>query len=92
MKAARPGLFIQAIFIALLGFKHEWAAWVVPLAVLHLLYHWLKAPRLVPLPPPPGAHRAAVDPRSTAYRLHHGASPAMPENPRPGGYTNGSWE
>lgn len=47
MRATRSSMFVQAIALALLGFKHEWAAFVIPLAALHLAFHWMASPRLV---------------------------------------------
>jgi hypothetical protein len=94
MRATKSSVFIQAIIIALLAFKHEWAVIVGVLGVLHLIYHWLSAPKLVPVNP--GLqHQAAVSPHQHTYRLHRGAHPAPPENPQPGSrssYTQGSWE
>lgn len=89
MRATRSSVFVQAIVIAVLALKHEWAAVVAPLAVLHLLWHMARSPKLVAVQEHPGQQAAHV--RGTAsglvYRLHHPTAPRAPRvpvNPTPG--------
>lgn len=74
MRATRSSVFIQAIIIALLAFEHEWAIVLGPLGILHLAYHWINSPRIVPAE------------KHGHYRVHHGRrakSPRVPVNPTP---------
>lgn len=91
MRAAKTSVFLQAIVIAVLALKHEWAWFVAPLAIIHLAYHWLASPQLVQVDHGQ-AHTAVHDRHSLTYRLHHRHSPPPPEMPKPSkGYTPGGW-